>query len=117
MTSTWEPIAAKKRQALADSIPQEWRIPENLMPPDSQHDVTGFPEQSGWFTSDELKITGMTASELLPQLASGKLSSEAVTHAFCKRAAAAQQLVRVFTFSLPAAQLHIHTCSVFKTKN
>ncbi|KAH7038255.1 amidase [Microdochium trichocladiopsis] len=100
MTSTWETISAKKRQALADSIPAEWRIPTELMPPESQDDVTGFPEQSGWFTKDELAITGATVSELLPKLASGELSSEAVTRAFCKRAAAAHQLVNCLSETL-----------------
>ncbi len=93
MASTWETLAAQKRQALLDSIPEEWRIPQDLLPPDDQEDVTGFPETSGWFTPEELTITGLTASELLPKLASGELKSEAVTKAFCKRAAAAHQLV------------------------
>ncbi|KAI1484056.1 amidase [Daldinia eschscholtzii] len=89
----WEELAAKKRQELENSIPQEWRIPSHLLPPADQDDVTGFPEASGWFTTDELAITNQTASELLPKLASGELKSEAVTRAFCKRAAAAHQLV------------------------
>lgn len=93
MTSNWETLAAKKRQALQDSIPEEWRIPRDLLPPADQDDVTSFPETSGWFTPEELAITGLTASELLPKLASGQLKSETVTRAFCKRAAAAHQLV------------------------
>ncbi|KAI1771294.1 amidase [Hypoxylon cercidicola] len=89
----WEAIGAKKRQELSSSIPEEWRIPSDLLPPADQDDVTGFPEQSGWFTPEELAITNQTALELLPQLASGKLTSSAVTRAFCKRAAAAHQLI------------------------
>ncbi|KAI0382978.1 amidase [Hypomontagnella monticulosa] len=88
----WEEIAAKKRQDLLDSIPKEWRIPSNLLPPADQDDVTTFPETSGWFTAEELAITNQTALELLPKLASGALTSEVVTRAFCKRAAAAHQL-------------------------
>ncbi|KAI0527721.1 amidase [Xylaria bambusicola] len=93
MGGTWETIAAQKRQALLNSIPEEWRIPDHLLPPESQVDVTGFPEISGWFTQEELDITNATALELLPKLASGSLRSETVTRAFCKRAAAAHQLV------------------------
>ncbi|KAI4862166.1 amidase [Hypoxylon rubiginosum] len=89
----WEAIAAKKREDLSSSIPEEWRIPSDLLPPADQDDVTGFPERSGWFTPEELTITGQTAAELLPRLASGELTSETVTRAFCKRAAAAHQLV------------------------
>ncbi|GAP89722.2 putative fatty-acid amide hydrolase [Rosellinia necatrix] len=93
MGGTWEALAAQKRQELLSSIPEEWRIPSHLLPPDSEDDVTGFPESSGWFTREELDITNSTALELLPKLASGTLKSETVTRAFCKRAAAAHQLV------------------------
>lgn len=90
---SWEELAAKKRNALLASIPKEWLIPENLLPPESQDDVTGWPEASGWFTQAELDITGLTAAELVKKMASGALKSEEVTRAFCKRASAAHQLV------------------------
>ncbi|GAO15388.1 hypothetical protein UVI_02010510 [Ustilaginoidea virens] len=89
---SWELIASEKRQALLASIPEEWRIPPGLLPPEAEDDVTNWPETSGWFTPDELAITNSTASELVPRLASGELSSAAATMAFCKRAAAAHQL-------------------------
>lgn len=91
-TPTWKDISAKKIEALNSSIPQEWRIPQDLLPPADQADVTTWPETSGWFTNDELAITSLTAAELLNKLASGVLKSEDVTRAFCKRAAAAHQL-------------------------
>lgn len=90
---TWEEIAAKKRAALLASIPKEWTVPQDLLPPASQDDVMAWPEESGWFTPEELAITDLTASELVPKLASGTLKSVDVTKAFCKRAAAAHQLV------------------------
>lgn len=89
----WEALAAKKRQELDDSIPEEWRIPSDLLPPTDQEDVTGFPGTSGWFTPEELYITDHTALDLLPKIASGELKSETVTRAFCKRAVAAHQLI------------------------
>lgn len=89
----WEVAAARKRETLAASIPSEWRVPKDLLPPDSQEDVTGWPKTSGWFTPEELAITDSTAADLLPKLASGALKSVDVTKAFCKRAAAAHQLV------------------------
>lgn len=92
-TQAWQVISENKRQALRDSIPVEWRVPENLLPPESQDSVISWPETSGWFTADELAITNSTVEELLPKLASGALKSETVTRAFCKRAAAAHQLV------------------------
>ncbi|KAJ4022482.1 hypothetical protein NW766_001517 [Fusarium irregulare] len=91
-TPTWKDISAKKIEALNSSIPQEWRIPQDLLPPADQADVTTWPETSAWFTNDELAITSLTAAELLNKLASGVLKSEDVTRAFCKRAAAAHQL-------------------------
>jgi amidase len=94
--SSWEELGAKKRKELLASIPKEWRIPENLLPPESQDDVTGWPETSGWFTRTELDITNLTASELVSKLSSGALKSEDVTRAFCKRASAAHQLVSFF---------------------
>ncbi|KAH7055667.1 acetamidase [Macrophomina phaseolina] len=96
----WEDIAAKKRQALLDSIPEEWRIPADKLPPDTQLDVTGFPEQSGWFTPEELEITGTPAAQLLEKLKSREWTSERVTRAFCKRAAAAHQLTSCLSETL-----------------
>lgn len=90
---SWEKLAAIKRGELLASIPKEWRIPENLLPPASQDDVTGWPETSGWFTQAELDITNLTAGELISKMSSGALKSEDVTRAFCKRASAAHQLV------------------------
>ncbi|KAH7305859.1 amidase signature domain-containing protein [Stachybotrys elegans] len=99
-SSQWKIIAAKKRKDLANSIPAEWRVPEHLLPPDSQDDVTSWPETSGWFTPEELAITSLSAEELVPQLAQGKLTSEQVTRAFCKRACAAHQLVNCLSETL-----------------
>jgi amidase len=94
MPEKWEEIAAGKRAALLSSIPKEWLIPANIKPPDSQRDVTSFPKDSGWFTQNELDITSLAAVELLRRLVSAEWSSEEVTLAFCKRAAAAHQLVQ-----------------------
>ncbi|CAN9340593.1 unnamed protein product [Alternaria alternata] len=94
MTSeaNWEKVAAGKRAALAESIPTEYRIPQDKIPPESQLDVTTWPKESGWFTANELEITESSAIHILDQIASKTWSAEDVTIAFCKRAAAAQQL-------------------------
>lgn len=96
-TPSWKDISDNKIYALNASVPEEWRIPEHLLPPKDQADVTKWPETSGWFTKDELTITSLAASELLKKLASGDLTSEHVTKAFCKRACAAHQLVTAQT--------------------
>lgn len=95
MTSeqNWEKIAAARRAALAEQIPTDYRIPKDKLPPESQLDVTTWPKESGWFSAKELEITDSTATTILEKIASKSWSSEEVTRAFCKRAAAAQQLV------------------------
>ena len=105
MVGTWETLAAQKRQALLNAIPREGRIPDHLLPPEDQADVMGFSESSGWFTREELDITNVTALELLPKLADGSLKSETVTRAFCKRAAAAHQLVCMIQADIQAISL------------
>ena len=99
MPEKWENIAVTKREALLTSIPNEWQIPANVKPPDSQLDVSTFPQESGWFTSKELEITSKSAAELVEKIAKGQWTSEEVTLAFCKRASAAHQLVSFSTSS------------------
>lgn len=55
----------------------------------------GVPKSCGILTSEELAITESSAVDLVSQLAAGKLTSVAVTTAFCKRAAIAHQLVSI----------------------
>ncbi|KAF2083518.1 fatty-acid amide hydrolase [Saccharata proteae CBS 121410] len=101
----WEDIAAKKRERLLASIPADWRIPPDVCPPETQLDVTTWPASSGWFSDEELEITGTSAEELLVKLKSKEWSSEKVTKAFCKRAAAAHQLTNCLSETLFDAAL------------
>lgn len=102
MTSSqnWEKVAEAKRAALAEQIPSEFRVPQGKLPSESQLDVTSWPKESGWFSGKELEITDSTATHILAKIASKSWTSEEVTRAFCKRAAAAQQLVGFFKCSL-----------------
>jgi amidase len=88
----WEEIGAAKRAALAELVPPEFRIPQHLVPPPSQLNVTRFPEESGWFSQKELDITSSASSAILENVANRKWSTYEVTRAFCKRASAAHQL-------------------------
>jgi|SRR5688572_10973324 amidase len=90
---SWKALAAQKRQELNSSIPAEWRVPDDILPPESQDDVSDWPETSGWLTPEELAITSLNAQELVTRLASGNLKSVDVVQAFGKRASAAHQLV------------------------
>ncbi|KAF3386419.1 Acetamidase [Penicillium rolfsii] len=89
MASQWEQLAADKRARINDSIPKEWRIKE--LP--AEDSVFDFPAKSGLLTDHELSITESSATDLVQQLAEGKLKAVEVTIAFCKRAALAHQLV------------------------
>ncbi|KAG9946396.1 acetamidase, partial [Aureobasidium melanogenum] len=100
MTRNWQDIAKAKRAALLESIPTEWRIPADLMPSKSQLDVMGFPQESGFFTDDELKYTSTKVPELLQQIHSGKWKAVDVTSAFCKRAAVCHELTNCLSETL-----------------
>lgn len=100
MPEKWEEIGEAKRKALLDSIPKEWLIPDSIKPPHSQLDVTDFSEKSGWFTKREVEITDSSAADLVSKLAKGDYTSEEVTLAFCKRAAAAHQLLNCLSETL-----------------
>lgn len=100
MTRNWQDIAKAKQASLLDSIPKEWRIPTDLMPPESQLDVTSFPEESGFFTNNELKYTSAKIPELLQQIHSGQWKAADVAQAFSKRAAVCHQLTNCLSETL-----------------
>lgn len=89
----WSKIAAEAQAKLFDSIPADWQISKDRLPPDSRLDVTGFPAESGILSPHELDITGNFATDIVRKLATGEWTSQEVTTAFCKRAAIAHQLV------------------------
>ncbi|KJK93078.1 Acetamidase [Metarhizium anisopliae BRIP 53284] len=98
---TWQDLAANKKAHVSDAIPPEWRLKTTP----STDSVMSVPKESGILTDQELAITESSAADLVKDLASGKLSSVAVTTAFCKRAALAQQLVNCLHDFLPAFAL------------
>ncbi len=97
---SWREIAAEAQARLKKSIPQEWQVAENKLPPDSRIDVTGFPSESGILSQHELHITEQLAVDIVKNLATGKWTSEEVTIAFCKRASIAHQLVNCLTTTM-----------------
>ena len=91
---TWEDIGKQARAKLLESIPPEWRLPEDKLPPADQANVLDVPFNSGLFTEHEILITTSSATHIVQAIASGEWKSIEVTRAFCKRAAVAHQLVR-----------------------
>jgi amidase len=95
----WLELCNIKQAERERAIPADWRIPASCLTTEKKN-LIDVPATCGILTEEEIKITAeFNAIDLLEQIKSGKLSSEAVTIAFCKRAAIAQQLVRIFRTS------------------
>lgn len=85
---SWRKRADEAAAARDKGIPAEWRLPENEpLPVDS----TGLIESSGILSDTELEIVSCPATVLAQHIARGEYTAEAVTLAFCKSAAIAQQ--------------------------
>ncbi|KAL4916289.1 amidase signature domain-containing protein [Aspergillus aurantiobrunneus] len=98
---TWQALAAERREQLDLLIPAEWRLSEEFkssLPADGRLLRANPVQKSGILSDAELDITeNYSAAQLLQRLAWGEVSSLAVTTAFCKRAANAQQLTSCLT--------------------
>lgn len=91
------PLVAQKRQAQVASIPPGWRLPASTLA-NAPSNALSTIRTSNILTAQELQWTETKdASELISLLASGQISSEELTTAFCKRAAIAQQLTKCLT--------------------
>ncbi|KAJ5744467.1 hypothetical protein N7533_009337 [Penicillium manginii] len=106
-------IAQRKQIELAAAIPSEWQLPTNLIPEGmlspaesitegpklyGRVNVMEIPRTCGILTSKELGITeNYDVRGLVSAMTEGKLKSEEVTRAFCKRAAIAHQVTRCLT--------------------
>ncbi|CEL10366.1 Putative General amidase-C [Source:UniProtKB/TrEMBL;Acc:Q9C1C7] [Aspergillus calidoustus] len=99
MPAEWEQKARQKREALADKIPSECRLPSHLIEKAKVTDnILGIPRESGILSEEELTITeNYDATALLERLTTGQLTASKVATAFCKRAAIAQQLTCCLT--------------------
>ncbi|KAF2764279.1 amidase [Teratosphaeria nubilosa] len=93
----WTDIAAKTQTKLRNSMPSEWRIPQDKLPRIDQIDVADFPRTSGLLNETEIKITESYATEIVGAVAAGEWTAEEVTRSFCHRAAIAHQLTNCLT--------------------
>ena len=89
MAASWEETARDKKNRIAGSIPEQWRIAAVAQ----DDNVMSYARTSGILSDEEVAITESSAVDLVAKMATGQLTSVAVTTAFCKRAALAQQLV------------------------
>jgi hypothetical protein len=95
----WKELVAGKQNEQAKQLPEAWRISPSLLQhvsAKSHLNVLDFPRLSGLLTAEELDLTEKyDAVDLVKKMANKEVSAHAVTLAFCKRAAIAQQVVRI----------------------
>ncbi|KAJ5096176.1 hypothetical protein NUU61_005532 [Penicillium alfredii] len=93
----WKIQAQKGRDILHNSIPKQWLLSADRLPPATQKNVTDFPRQSGLLSENELAITEMSATGLVAEMGHGRLKAEEVVVAFLKRAVLGHQLLNFAT--------------------
>ncbi|KAB8231082.1 amidase signature domain-containing protein [Aspergillus alliaceus] len=94
---SWQTEALKAKTILQNSIPKEWLLPVNKLPPPDQKNVLDFPRTCGLLNDKELSITDMSATALVAGMGAGILSAEEVVAAFLKRAVLGHQLLNFAT--------------------
>lgn len=86
-------IAREKREERQRRIPTDWLLSAEDLQSD---DALNVPKRCGILTERELEITDNNdAVDLVNKISEGTFSAREVTVAFCKRAAVAQQMVRL----------------------
>jgi amidase len=95
-TPSWQAIAQRKQAERKSRIPKEWLL--SSLPSSDVLDLRSIPRTCGILTPKELQITeNHDATSLAQTIRSRTLTAEAVTIAFCKRAAIAQQVCNCLT--------------------
>ena len=95
----WELQARKAKDILENSIPKQWLLPKDKLPPADEKSVVDFPRKSGLLTERELDITELSATALVAEIGAGKLNSEEVVISFLKRSVLGHQLVSIIIWT------------------
>lgn len=91
--NSWEELAADKRAATFDKIPESWRLSKNdLSDAKKQHDLTGS-FICKFLTEVEVATTAQSTIQIVSAIQAEHLTAVQVTKAFCKRAAITHQIV------------------------
>jgi len=76
-TDTWQSIAQAKQQQNLQKIPQEWRLPTDILSkvsPKATYGVLDIPRSCGMLSEREVQLTeNYDASALLVMLAKGEV--------------------------------------------
>ncbi|KAI1620801.1 amidase signature domain-containing protein [Exophiala viscosa] len=89
----WQPKVEKCQKILQDSLNPAWLLPAEQLPPADQLNVASFADSCKLLTPRELEITQTNATDLVAQMAAGKLSAVETATAFLKRAHVGHQLL------------------------
>ncbi|KAF5547598.1 hypothetical protein FPHYL_10187 [Fusarium phyllophilum] len=91
----WQDIAKESQAKVLNSIPKQWRLDFNHY--QNLKDVTNVPHTCGLLNEEQLKITELTATEIVKKLKARELKAVQVLEAFAGRTAIAHQLVNCLT--------------------
>nr|RBR01789.1 hypothetical protein FVER53263_12272 [Fusarium verticillioides] len=91
----WQEIAKESQAKVLDSIPKHWRLDVNQYR--GLKDVADVPYTCGLLNEEQLKITELTATEIVEKVKTRELKAVQVLEAFAGRAAIAHQLVNCLT--------------------
>lgn len=75
------------------SIPKQWLLEPEHLPPEDQHAVLNVPDESGMLTLEEIEMTNADVDSLLEAYRARKWTVRQVTTAFLKKAVIMNQLV------------------------
>ncbi|KAF4341946.1 hypothetical protein FBEOM_4112 [Fusarium beomiforme] len=91
----WQDIAKEAQNNVLQLIPDHWRLDVDQY----KHlkDVTSVPYTCGLLTEAQLKITELTATEIVKQLRARQLKAVEVLEAFAGRTAITHQLINCLT--------------------
>lgn len=87
----WQDIAKESQVKVLNSIPSRWRLDVNQYR--DLKDVTNVPYTCGLLTEGQLRITELTATEIVKKLKTRELKAVQVLEALAGRASIAHQLV------------------------
>lgn len=87
----WQDIAKESQAKVLNSIPNRWRLDVNQY--QDLKDITNVPYICGLLTEEQLKITELTATEIVKKVETRELKAVQLLEAFAGRAAIAHQLV------------------------
>ncbi|GME45138.1 General amidase-B [Neofusicoccum parvum] len=92
----WQAICQSKKERRDEAIPQAWKL--GFYDQSKDRNVIQVPISCGILSLEEIRITSdYDAVSLAEELVKGTYTAEAVTVAFCKRAAIAHQLTNCLT--------------------